>query len=187
MNVSVKLSTLLFLGSMLTGCVSNEKYDSADSVAYKRFQVPTESARIYFKTGIFVPVVTNVMEHRFVSTLYVDDTEIGFITSGQIMVINLKPGKYSISWQRKGLMDDYITTKKEVILKPGEYIIAASDLKQSGAEQGGAFFGLLGTVIGGALRPNGEFSIGITEDKNQINVSQFVKPVNCPPSFCLSK
>jgi hypothetical protein len=164
--------------------VSNEKHDPSKSSEYKNFQVPTDWSRIYFKTGIFVPVVTNVMEHRFLSTLYVNDSEIGFIYSGQVMVVDLKPGTYSLYWNRKGMMGGYIVTKKEITLKPGEYIIASSDLKQSGEEQGSAFFGLLGALVGGALRPNGEYSIAITDQRNQIDVSQFVKPVNCRPSFC---
>jgi len=184
MKLAIKLVLLLCLGSVLSGCVSNEKHDPSKSPAYKNFQVPSDWSRIYFKTGIFVPVVTNVMEHRFLSTLYVNDSEIGFIHSGQVMVVDLKPGTYSLYWNRKGMTGGYVVTAKEVTLKPGEYIIASSDLKQSGAEQGSAFLGLIGTLVGSALRPNGEYSIALTDQRNQIDVSQFVKPVNCPPSFC---
>lgn len=184
MKVTLRIAILLCLGFLVIGCVSNEKHDPSRSAAYKSFQVPSDTSRIYFKTGIFVPVITDVMEHRFFSTLYINDSEIGIISSGQVMVVDVKPGNYTLSWLRKGMTDGYVITKKEINLKPGEYVIASSDLKQSGAEQGGAVLGLLGALAGSAMRPSGEYSIGISDEKKQIDVSNFIKPANCPASFC---
>jgi hypothetical protein len=192
MNNRVKL----FLGMviLLSGCAGNEKYDSAKSAEYKKFMVPTNTARIYFKTGNFLPNSDKEMEHFMVSIFKINNQDIGTTYLGQVMVVDVKPGTYLLSWSAKGSSDGYVIQQKEINLRSSEYIIASSDLKQSGADQGaaagGILFGLLGGLAGAAMGktsgPTGEYSIGLTGQKSKITESRFVKPIACPSDFCIT-
>jgi len=63
----IKVMSAVIVCLSVLGCsvvsVKNESYDSSRFTEFKTFHVPKDSARIYFKSGIFVPVVNHIMEH----------------------------------------------------------------------------------------------------------------------------
>jgi len=186
----LKLASAMIVCLSVLGCsvvsVKNESYDSSRFAEFKNFQVPKDAARIYFKAGIYVPVVNHVMEIKTNPVLLINDIEFGEIQTDQIMVVNLKPGTYKLRWQPKFPSDKYDSLSKEITLNAGQYIVANADLKLSGVDQTPqAIWGLIAVAIAEAIRPRGEFSISIPDQKDKFNVSKFIKPSNCPVSFCL--
>jgi hypothetical protein len=186
----LKIMSALIVCLSVLGCsvvsVKNESYDSSRFAEFKNFQVPQDSARIYFKSGIFVPVVNHVMDHKTNPVLLINDIEFGEIQTDQIMVVNLKPGTYRLRWQPKFPSDKYDSVSKEITLNAGQYIVVNADLKLSGVDQTPqGMWGLIAVAIAEAIRPRGEFSISTSDQKDKLNVSKFIKPSNCPAIFCL--
>ena len=174
--------------AMLFGCQAPAPTQIADSAATKSalsFQVPANSARVYFVNGKNLNAMWDT-QHKFPANVYVNGQEIGSFNSSDVFVMNLKPGTYDISWRPRST--DPIDGNAAMLpykaeLKKGDLVVLAGDYKVDFG--GGLGFGLIGGVI--ATANSKSLATTVVANKQNVMNKTVVVPQSCPPTICVSQ
>ena len=164
----------------LTGCAAdNVKLVGRETSGYTNYDVPAGTARIYFANGIMLPDPDNKKYvNRYRPKVFINGTRVGQVQKTEVMVIDVPPGEYSVSWST-GKSFDSTAPNELVQLKVGDFIILRGNYEEgfSGA------FGLIGLAIDSA-KGTQKNQLERVKEKIQIDPNDLVLPSSCPDSIC---
>lgn len=133
-----------------------------------------DRARIYVFTGtrdVINQYFRTRMAHSLPADIYVNDTKIGNVSSGEALVFDVRPGDYSFTWmiynQKKGFLEE---------MEPAQVTAEAGKIVLLSAELNGYTFAFDRGVLTSLVNPGGKSL------KDGVRVT---RPATCPPSICL--
>lgn len=176
-----KFSLILFLCGILSGCTTQAIVSKPDVDTTKRaasFEVGRDRSKVYFINGKMVGNLFN-MKHKYPSDFIINGKIIGSMNKDDVMVMELRPGNYELSWNVRST--DLINKKSvpqliNINIKGGEIIILQGDYSLGGA----SMFGLIGSMVSS---PKAFLSKG---DRPDIQGKNVVTPQYCVPSMFLN-
>lgn len=177
-NKNIVLATLLTL--MLAGCTTPALVQKADAISEKKakeFHTEPNKTKIYFVNGKMTSGFINPM-HSYPSDILVNDVQIGSMNKENVMVFDVAPGSYDVSWMPRSTdpIDQKATQNKlKINALGGQVIVLQGDYSMGGA----AGFGLLGAMVSPPAT-----SVTITS-KDEVASKIVVQPQNCAPNICL--
>lgn len=171
---------MLCLTIQLFGCATPAVVQRVDAEAEKKaksFQVENNKSKIYFINGKMTSGFINPM-HSYPSDILVNDVQIGSMNKENVMVFDVAPGSYDISWMPRSTdpIDQKATQNKlKVNAQGGQAIVLQGDYSMGGA----AGFGLLGAMVSPPA------TSVTTANKDEVASKIVVQPQNCIPNICL--
>jgi hypothetical protein len=153
------------------------KADASESQKAMAFEVSNDSAKVYFVNGKVVENLFN-MKHQYPSDFIVDGKIVGSKNKEDVLVFQVKPGKYDFSWNVRSTdpIDKNATPQvMSIILKRGEIVVLQGDYSLGGA----AMFGL----IGGMVSPPKTWLL--RAERNEVQGKTVVLPQTCEPNVCI--
>lgn len=183
----------LTLPLLLTACVNfeNKKYTPAESDALKVSISDSDSARIFFSSGFFMPTTVNRSPHRFPVTLYIDDTKIGSVQSGETLAFKVVPATYKVRWvywsgDKKPSGAEILSVETSITAQKGESIMLYANYdEQINWFSPTNFGGVVGLLAQALVGTNPSTAVIVPEtDISEVNWQKLVKPDNCPDTIC---
>ena len=173
-----KLLGIVVLGLLLSGCATKVATIQAQSKLSKDaidFKIPENKSRIYLLAGS-CDAPLKKWTCAGAGGIFLDQQYIGGLYKKDVMVADIKPGNYEISWnfnanyQKKSFGIENIPL--EIKLESGDFIIVRLSILQGG----GAVFGLLGAGI----EPD-KYVVQLTEDKTLVVNKNVIVPLISSP------
>ena len=173
-----KLLEFIILGLLLSGCVTKVATIQAESKLSKdaiNFKIPENKSRIYFLAGS-CDAPLKKWTCAGAGGIFLNQKYIGGLYKKDVMVADIKPGNYEISWnfnanyQKKSFGIENIPL--DIKLESGDFIIVRLSILQGG----GAVFGLLGAGI----EPD-KYVVQITKDKTLVMNKNIIVPLISSP------
>ena len=169
-----KLICIMVLGLLLNGCATKVVTIQAQSKLSKDaidFKIPENKSRIYFLAGS-CDAPLKKWTCAGAGGIFLGQQYIGGLYKKDVMVADIKPGNYEISWnfnasyQKKSFGIENIPL--EIKLESGDFILVRLSILQGG----GAVFGLLGAGIA----PD-KYVVQLTEDKTLVINKKVIVPL----------
>lgn len=179
----VKFSNLVIFLSVvvLTACGTPAmvvKLDHEKESSAKSFDNKSPNGRVYFTNGKVAGTINKFLgmypDHRHSADVILNGTNVASINSGDVLVFDLKPGLYTLSWRVRST--DLILEKTVPV--PYEFLINAGDIKLFR----GDFDVGAGTLIGAMHSPPRAFILETKQDTMQ--GKNFVGAQSCPQTIC---
>lgn len=176
----MKYLVLIMMCFGLQACTTPAIVTKADAETAQKamaFEVPNDRAKVYFVNGIIMGNMFK-MKHQYPSDFIVDGKTIGSKNKEDVLVFELKPGKYDFSWNVRSTDPIDKNANPQVmstILKGGEVVILQGDYSLGGA----AMFGL----IGGMVSPPKTWLS--KADRSEVLGKSIVMPQTCEAQLCL--
>ena len=177
---------IILLPFILYGCTTAAIVKKATNATIEKatsFKVAKGRVKVYFIQGINRSNLLWTMNHHLPSDIYVNGEKIGSKNEDDVMVVELKPGKYNFLWKARttDLIDKQAVSeilKKNLI--SGDIMILQSDYDVGAAGS----FGLIGSLVG--KPPKLWFlEVDIDSAKSEITGNNIVVPQECRPELCL--
>lgn len=169
---------LLIVVFFLSGCavtVPTTPHSQENISEYKKFKAPANASRVYFLTGLTTGHILS-LRHNWPSALLVDGKVIGQISKSDVLVVDMKPGRYEFMWRPANSNDSKLSKPLALNLVAGETIYLRSEWNV-----GGGGFGFIGAMIN-----PGYFNLISDNDTSGITELNFVKPTDCPNTICVN-
>ena len=169
-----KILGIVVLGLLLSGCATKVTTIQAESKLSKDaidFKISENKSRIYFLAGS-CDAPLKKWTCAGAGGIFLNQKYIGGLYKKDVMVADIKPGNYEISWnfntnyQKKSFGIENIPL--DIKLEPGNFIIVRLSILQGG----GAVFGLLGAGI----EPD-KYVVQITKDKTLVMNKNIIVPL----------
>ena len=173
-----KILGIVVLGLLLSGCATKVTTIQAESKLSKDaidFKISENKSRIYFLAGS-CDAPLKKWTCAGAGGIFLNQKYIGGLYKKDVMVADIKPGNYEISWnfntnyQKKSFGIENIPL--DIKLEPGDFIIVRLSILQGG----GAVFGLLGAGI----EPD-KYVVQITKDKTLVMNKNIIVPLISSP------
>lgn len=172
MNSAKKIG-IVAVTLFLSACATNVPVIPADPNKQQQalsFTPSANSAKLYFVGGQTGNMIKTSMPGGAI--LFIDGVRVGQIDRNDVMVMDLKPKKYSFSWQYPSGDSQMQFLQRDVEI--GEIIILKADWNT-----GGASLGLLGMLASPA-----KYELTETYDKSLVMGKRVIVPQSCPPTIC---
>ena len=171
---------LICLSIQLLGCATPAVVQRVDAEVEKKaklFQVEQNKSKIYFLNGKMTSGFINPI-HSYPSDILVNDVFIGSMNKENVMVIDVAPGSYDISWMPRStdpIDKKAIQNKLKINAQAGQAVILQGDYSMGGA----AGFGYLGAMVSPPAT-----SVTLS-NKDEVASKVVVHPQNCAPTICI--
>jgi hypothetical protein len=172
---------LIVVSFFMVGCSTPAtvvKLDSDKEASVKYFVSKPDLGRVYFTNGKIIGTLNNIFNfnpvHRNSSDVLLNTIVIGAINYEDILVFDVPPGKYKISWGVRST--DLIL--KQTKVSEFEFTIVAGEIKilKGDFDQGA------GNLLGTLYNPP---KTTVTEsDREFLKGKNFVAPQSCPSNLC---
>ena len=177
LNIFFLVLASVFLSACQTPAVVIN-IDKENEAAARSFENKSNNGKVYFTNGKIIGTLNRMMgffpTHRFPSDINVNSINIAAINSGDILVFEVPPGKYTMSWSPRSsdpVMKGTIPKIYELTITPGEVKLLQGDYDQGAS-----------TLIGNLYNP--PISSVSESDKEHMKDKKFVVPQSCPITIC---
>ncbi|HEX7776471.1 MAG TPA: hypothetical protein VF449_08075, partial [Parvibaculum sp.] len=150
---------LVACSSLLAGCVSPAQNVAASAdieQAVRAHTPPQKKARVQFYLGEWngAVMVLGPIDNKQPADLLANGQTLGGVNPGQVLVVDLVPGKYEFAWHERAESKTGGLTSPTVSedLHPGDLLYLRADIHQTA----GALFGIIGAIAAppeAVLRP----------------------------------
>jgi len=172
--------TFILFSLVLVGCttlppIQTTSHSQEVINDINKFVPSKNSGRVYFLNGnVTGPAYSGDVIHSFPSALMIDGIIVGKKNKLDVMVLDVKPGKYDVMWNH-AYAEDTTKTKPIIInIVKGDIVILRANYNL-----GGGGIGLIS-----ALLASPSYELVYTRDISGINGLNFVKASSCPDTIC---
>jgi hypothetical protein len=153
------------------------KADDATTQSASNFSVQKDRAKVYFVNGKIAGNMFD-MKHQYPSDFMIDGKVIASKNKEDVLVFELRPGKYDFSWNVRStdpIDKNTAPQSLQTILTAGDILILRGDYNMGGA----AGFGLIGAMIS---TPK---TYLFKAERSDVQGKNVVVPQSCVETICL--